>query len=197
MLKRIIAGLLTIALLVSAVPIPALAVNTEEQATVDTGDVTIEGTNDFGTMLSEEITEEQEESAEAEEQYPGGYVITDLVFEGNTATVSYDTLEEATLIVTVYSEDGLQMLNSGTTTVTEDNTEATVTLEGDMPEYFLASAYLVDTYDLSPLCPAYDTPMYTQEQTLVHAAGHPELYTAKQTHAYTRNRIGHADVCTC
>ena len=41
------------------------------------------------------------------------------------------------------------------------------------------------------------TPMYTQEQTLVHAAGHPELYTAKQTHAYTRNRIGHADVCTC
>ena len=32
-----------------------------------------------------------------------------------------------------------------------------------MPQYFMASAYLMDTYGLYPLCSEYDNPMYTKE----------------------------------
>jgi len=38
-----------------------------------------------------------------------------------------------------------------------------VSIVGDMPQYFVATAYLLDNYDNSPLCTAYSTPMYTKE----------------------------------
>lgn len=123
----------------------------------------MEGTNSFGTLLSQEIQESQEESATTEEGYESGYSIVDLTFNGAVATVEYSSLEEAILVVAVYSEDGLKMLASGNTVVSPEEDVAAVTIEGDMPGYFQASAYLIDTYDMSPLYAAYDTPMYTQE----------------------------------
>ena len=132
----------------------------EPEAAAKTGPVTMTGTNSFGTLLSEEISAEQ---LEAEEVFSGGYSVIDLTIADAVATVEYSSLEEAILVVSIYSEDGLQMLASGKTTVKPENDLAEVTLVGEMPEYFLASAYLVDTYDYSPLCASYDTPMYTQE----------------------------------
>ena len=55
------------------------------------------------------------------------------------------------------------MLNTAKTTVTPENTTATVTFSGQIPELFLVSAYLPDGYDYSPPCPSYETPMYTQD----------------------------------
>ena len=162
-IKRILSALLVLVMVFSMIPAQAFAEETEPTTEVDTGDLTIEGTNGFGTLLSQEIQESQEESASAEDDYAAGYSVVDLAFEGATATVEYSSLEEAILVVAVYSEDGLRMLASGNVQVSPDEDLAYVTIEGDMPEYFLASAYLVDTYDLSPLCAAYDTPMYTQE----------------------------------
>ena len=161
--KRCISLLLVLGILLGVLAPAAQAAPVEDMATVDAGAMTIEGTNGFGTLLSQEIQESQEESASAEEDYEAGYSVIDLTFDGSTATVEYSSLEEARLVVAVYSEDGLQMLASGETTVSPDADMATVTIEGDMPEYFLASAYLMDTYDLSPLCAAYDTPMYTRD----------------------------------
>ena len=163
MIKRIFALVLTLAMLVSTIPVQAFAAEPQVAPEVDPGDMTIEGTNGFGNLLSEAITKEQEADAEAESEYEAGYTVTDLEIEGNVATVTYDSMEEAILIVALYTEDGMQMLTSGKTTVSPDTEKTTVTIEGTMPEYFMASAYLVDTYDLSPLCAAYDTPMYTQE----------------------------------
>lgn len=161
--KRTMALVLTLVMAFSMVPVQSFAAEPQPTTKVDAGDLTIEGTNGFGTLLSQEIQESQEESSSEDEDYDAGYSIVDLTFEGATATVEYSSLEDAILVVALYSEDGMQMLTSGKTIVTADATEATVTIEGTMPEYFLASAYLMDTYDLSPLCTAYDTPMYTQE----------------------------------
>ena len=61
-------------------------------------------------------------------------------------------MEEALLVVALYSEDDMQMLTSATKNVTPDITEASVTFVGNIPEYFFVSAYLVDIYDYSPLC---------------------------------------------
>lgn len=155
--KRIISLILVTTLLFGMMPVSGSAAEVPE---VDTGDVTIAGTNGFGNLLSEAISEEQEQT---ESEHNGGYTVTDLEIVDNVATVTYDTMEEAILIVALYSEDGMQMLSSAKATVTPEATEATITFDGTMPEYFLASAYLVDVYDLSPLCAAYDTPMYTRE----------------------------------
>ena len=162
-MKRILTFLLALVLVFTAMPVQAMASKPEPETSVNTGNVTVEGTNGFGTLLSQEIQQSQEDALAENEDYEAGYAVTNLTFDGTTATVEYSSLEEAILIVAVYSEDGMQMLASGDTVVNPDEFATTVTIEGDLPEYFLASAYLMDTYDLSPLCAAYDTPMYTRE----------------------------------
>ena len=162
-MKRCISLLLVLGIILGVLVPAAQAAPVEETASVNTDNVTIEGTNGFGNLLSQEITESQEEAEAAEADYPNGYTVTDLVIEGNIATVTYDTMEEATLVVALYTEDGMQMLTSTTATVFPEATVAELTFDGNMPEYFMASAYLLDSYDFSPLCAAYDTPMYTRE----------------------------------
>jgi len=160
-MKRVLCLFLTLVLLVGMVPVAAYA--EEPQTEVQNDNFTIQGTNGLGTLLSEDIQEQQESDAEAAKDYEAGYGITALDIQGKTATVTYGSLEAATLVVSLYTEDGLQLLNSAKTEVTAEDTEATVTFTGEMPQYFYASAFLLDSYDLSPLCPSYDTPMYTQE----------------------------------
>ena len=166
--KRTLALVLTLVMLFTAVPVRAFGAE-NQSAEVCTENLTVEGTNGFGNLLSAAITEEQEQVSE----YDSCYAVTDLTVQGNTAHVTYDAAEEALLIVALYTEDGMQMLTSAKTTVSPDATEATVTFEGTMPEYFLASAYLVDSYDFTPLCPVYETPMYTKDmQVLLNSTIH-------------------------
>ena len=108
MVKRLIAGLLTVVMLLGIIPTAAFATNPENQTSVNPGDVSIEGTNGFGTLLSEEITENQEATAAEAEEYEDGYTVTDLVIGGSTATVTYDSRQGAIRVVALYSEDGMQ-----------------------------------------------------------------------------------------
>ena len=156
--KRLIAMLLVLVLLVGMYPVAAQA--EENQVTLENGNTTIESTNGFGHLLSQALQEEQEVQ---EEDYSGGYNVVGLTIEGNIATVEYASLEEAVLVVALYSEDGMKLLLSGNTLVDPEGTEAIVEFDGELPEYFMASAYLLDTFDYSPLCSSYDTPMYTRE----------------------------------
>ena len=158
-MKRIISIFLIVCLLTGNLAPAVYAQDVQSNATVQTDDITVEGTNGFGNLLSAEIVEAQEAQAES---YEGGYTVTDLVIEGNTATVTYDALEDVNLIVALYTEDGMQLLSSANATVSAEETEATVTFAGEMPEYFLARAYMVDIVDCTPLSHAYETPMYTQ-----------------------------------
>lgn len=160
--KRFFAALLTLALMFTLVPVQTFAAEPapEPEASVDVGELTATGSNGFGDLLSQEIIENQTDTASA---YAGGYAVTNLVIEDGLATVEYSSLEDALLVVALYSEDGLQMLASGEAQVTAHEELASVPISGDMPEYFLAFAYLLDTYDLSPLCAAYETPMYTRQ----------------------------------
>ena len=162
-MKRWLALLLSAAILFTAVPLSVFAQNEEADGSVNSESVTVEGNNGFGELLSEDLMEYQTTQEEDDEDLPGGFAIVDVAVEGNTATVEYGVTEEANLVVSIYTEDGLQMLLSGNTLVSPDDKTATVVLEGTMPQYFMASAYLVDTFDYSPLCEAYSTPMYTRE----------------------------------
>ena len=159
-MKRIFCLLLVLCLLAGNLAPAAAAQELQPDTTVESGTATVEGTGGLGTFLSAQITQVQEKTSAISET---GFTVTDLVIEGSTATVTCDAPEDANLIVALYSEDGMQLLTSANTTVTAGQTQAQVTFAGEMPEYFLASAYLVDTYDFSPLCESYETPLYTQE----------------------------------
>lgn len=159
MLKRMISILLALVMVFTSIPWTAVAAEEQPDVTVQSDDLTVEGSNGIGNLLSAEIEEVQD----AEEAAAlSGCVITDLLVDGNTATVSYDAAEEAMLVVALYSEDGLQMLTSASAVISADAAEASVTFAGEMPDYFLARAYLVDPEDASPKSQAYETPVYTQ-----------------------------------
>ena len=162
-LKRFVAMFMLLAIVFTMVPVQAFATQDGTQSSMDMGDVSIQGTNGFGTLLSQEIDQSQAEADAEAEEYEPGYSVTDLVIEDRTAFVTYASMEDAMLVVALYTEDGMQMLTSATTQVTAEDTEAVLEFGDDMPEYFEASAYLLDTYDYSPLCASYDTPMYTRE----------------------------------
>ena len=157
-MKRMVSLSLAVCLLAASLPLPVYA--EEPPAPTVDNQVTVEGTNDFGELLGDSLEEAQEEQAE---EAVVGYGVTDLTFDGATATVSYETLESANLVVGVYTEDGSQLLASGSTVVQPEGGTAAVTIEGEMPTYFLAKAFLVDTYDFSPLSSEYATPLYTRE----------------------------------
>ena len=111
-LKRIASVLLVTIMLANLMPADVFATQNTPQTEVNDG-MTIEGTNGFGNLLSADLANEQEET---EEKYESGYNVIDLVIELNSATVTYDTMEEALLVVALYTEDGLQLLQSAETT---------------------------------------------------------------------------------
>ncbi len=123
--------------------------------------MTVEGTNGFGELLAAEL--EENDSMASSQPYEAGYSVTALDITDGVATVTYDTLETASIVVAIYGEDGMQMITSGKTEVTRDETVATVEFDAALPAYFMAEAFLLDVYDHSPLCESFTTPMYTQE----------------------------------
>jgi len=156
MKKRWMAMLLTILMLFEWLPLQAFATADQENATVQ-DDLSVEGTSGLGMLLAADITEEQAEMAEST-----GCGVLRLEISGNTAEVELRTITDAVLLVAIYTEDGRQLLASGKTEVCTDDTEAAVTIEGEMPDYFMASAYLLGAADASLLCTPYETPMYTR-----------------------------------
>jgi len=161
-MKRIISLFLVVLQLVTMIPVPVQAQD-DSAASIDVGDVSLEGVNAVGTLLGESIAEHDVEIVDPEDPYGAGYSITDLEIRGNTAVVTCESMEDATIVVALYTEDGLQLLNSASAGIFPGDIQVTVSFSGQMPDYFMASAYMLDAFDLSPLCPAYDTPMYTEE----------------------------------
>ena len=159
--KKAVSALTSLVIACTAA-IGVIPVNAEETQAVQPvmgNDVSIEGTNSFGNLLTESFDEKMNEQQEND-----GCNVFSAEVTGNEATVSFETTENCTLLVAVYDEAGEQMLASGSTEVTSEETEKTVTIETDsMPQYFYLRAFLVNTVTLRPLCTSYESPNYTQE----------------------------------
>ena len=100
----------------------------------------------------------------AEQAENNGCNVFSIDMSGNQASVSFETTQDATLVVAVYDENGNQMLASGKKNVTNTETETTVTINsGTIPQYYLVRGYLIETETLRPICTVYESSMYTQE----------------------------------
>lgn len=123
-----------------------------------TNDMTITSTNSIGTMLQSELTDVVEEQEQND-----GYNIFSVEVEGTEAIVEYEAVEDCHLVVSIYDNEGNQMIGSGATDVSATETEVTVAINIDsMPTYFYTRAYLVEKDTLMPLCQEYKSELYTQ-----------------------------------
>lgn len=123
----------------------------EQNATVDTSNVSMEATNSFGKLLLNGMDEENGSTFSSKNR------IVDIKMNGSTATVKYIAEEDADLVVGIYADEAEeQMVASGTVAVakTTDGT-ATVAITGDIPEYYVIKGYLFDKAEHAPLCEAF------------------------------------------
>lgn len=155
MFKRILACLLVLVTLVSYLPPKASAAETQPQIK---NDVTVEGTNSFGTLLANTVQNDSQSQSEGENSR-----ICDLQIEGTLATVEYTTDRAAKVVVAIYTEDGATMLGSGVTEVVPEDTQTVVEIQiASMPRYYSAAAYLLDAETNDPLSPVFRTQLYTK-----------------------------------
>lgn len=155
-LSAVISAVMTGTALVGS--FPAHAETTAEPSALVNDSYTVEGTNSFGSMLSEEIQSAENSTAECLSK------VISAETEGNTVNVRYVAEKNCSLVVGLYTEDGSRLIASGTTEVSADERDASVTFDAEeMPEYYLIRAYLIESETLRPLSIAYESSMYTQE----------------------------------
>ncbi|MCI9005829.1 MAG: leucine-rich repeat protein [Lachnospiraceae bacterium] len=164
MIKQILAGMLSIIVVLSSINIiePMAAEVTEEKESIQLQeDFVAEGNNGFGNILADVVNNKADQQEEN-----NGCNIFSIRMEGTQAKVSFETTEEAMLVVGIYDEVGTAMLASGKMLVEPGWTEAAVDIDIDkMPEYFYLRGFLVDQINFRPICNVYESPYYTQEMT--------------------------------
>ncbi len=164
-LKKLLAGLLAAALTVTSLSeftvghaVSVANAGYEPPAALTAGDMKISGANSFGDMVARELSVVSAEQAEN-----NGCNVFSVEMEGNTAKVSFETLQDCSLVVAIYDNEGEGMIGSGYAEVSKDETEAEVKINAELPEYFYIRAYLVNSDTLRPLSTEYSSPMYTRE----------------------------------
>ena len=129
----------------------------EQNATVDTSNVSMEATNSFGKLLLDGMDLDGENGS----NFSSGNRVIGITMNGSTATVKYVAEEDADLVVGIYTDDSEeQMVASGTVAAqkTPENTGySTVDIEvtGNITAYYVVKAYLLDKTEHAPLSNAY------------------------------------------
>ncbi len=172
MKKRWVKSLIAM-LLVLIMVVPSQTANAQVQdiqrmnvAKVENNDVAWEddmlsmtSTNSFGKMIQKTMTQYNQDTEEN-----AGNKVFSVDVSGKIAKVSFQTDQDCTLIVGIYSEDGTELLAVGEKEVSSEETEVSVTIDTDsMPQYFYIRAELVSSKLGCVVGQEYTSPMYTQE----------------------------------
>lgn len=144
-LKKSIAFVVCLCMILSAMPVGAFALTDDVQTDVR-NDISTQATSAFGSMLTDAI-----DTQDIDADSP--YFISDLIFDGNNATASYYNEAACTLVVAIYDEETEQMLDSAVTSVEAESLEKAVSFSS-LPENFVAKAFLLDENNAS-LCKPY------------------------------------------
>lgn len=120
--------------------------------------ISLQGNNSFGNILADELTDKVQEQLKN-----NGNNVFSVEIKGQTATVSFETLQDAVLTVAIYDEAGKKLLASGSQEVSFEERVAEVEIVEAVPQYFYVRGFLTDKGTLQPLCPCYSSPMYTKE----------------------------------
>ncbi|MCC8103890.1 MAG: hypothetical protein LIO86_06260 [Lachnospiraceae bacterium] len=138
--RRLLAIALSLAMVFSTLPgTSTVWVSADEgegvSAETETEELEVTGTDSVGTMIASAVSAVSEDTDEETGEEASGQ-ITGITVTGTTATVEFQAVEDCDLVVAVYTEDGTQMVASGTTAVSSSDSSASVTLEGGRPGVF-------------------------------------------------------------
>ena len=128
-------------------------------------DLELQAENSLGRALLNSINRENEEAEQAGPCHVNGVTVEDGV-----VTVSYDTDEDAQVLVAIYEDaiydddpDVLKLLTTVTAEAPAELDLAVAELSEEIPETFIVGAYLLRTGSHEPLCEEYVSRYYTAE----------------------------------
>lgn len=128
------------------------------EAEISAEDMEIEAKDSFASLVANTL-----EKSDRENGSEDAFRIVEADVEGQTASVRYQVEEECDLVVAVYSEDGTQMLGSGSEKAVPGKDTVQIRLVvSELPEYFLTKAYLLDANEHHALCEAYIDDRHTR-----------------------------------
>ncbi|MDE6725866.1 MAG: fibronectin, partial [Ruminiclostridium sp.] len=163
--KNVVSTILVLMITVTCLSVDSQEIETEtngvqfENNFLNKNNMTINGADTLGNMLAQELS-----AKSAEQTENNGYNIFSVEIEEGIAKVSFETLQNSSLLVALYDNEGSEMIVSGYTNVTAEETEALVEIDSEnIPEYFYIRAYLINPETLRPLSLEYSSPMYTQK----------------------------------
>ncbi len=152
--KRIFAILLAVVMLLGVAPMSVFA--KENEPDVENGtQAEIKQTNSLSKMLAE-ATDMSQVTMDSP------YYISEMTFDGKTANVRYYNEQDCYLAVAVYDENTEQMIDSVVALVNAESVTADVALNEDLPEHFIAKAFLLDENNAA-LCKELVCRTYTTE----------------------------------
>lgn len=158
MLKRTISVVLSLMMLMSYVTMVSYAAEegTQAQSTSVDNDISMEGINSLGSMLTDEIDESQNgESMSCH--------ISKADFNDESKmVVGFLTDTDASLVIGIYSEDGSKMITSANVDITPQMSETTVDIPNFSETNYLIRAYIVEPMTLAPLSKIYENDLHTQ-----------------------------------
>ena len=148
-------------------------------AKLDMGDASLEAQNSLGRLFKDIMSETEVETEQT------GCGVYSVVMDGTKATASIQALEDCTLVVGIYEEDGIRLIATGTADVTAGDTDVTVSIEADtLPAYYHVKAFLVDNVSLRPCSKVYETDDYTRKM---------QEFFAKTTSDFTESQVLNLD----
>lgn len=156
--KRILAVLLTVVMLLSVAPMGVFAKGNMSDSTTEgiMSDVNLKATNSIGELVTNAL---EKNGLDTGSQYG----VTGIDFDGKTATVTGFAMENCALIVAIYDEDTNRMLASGIGEFLKDEQTASVEISiTQMPEYYVAYAFLLDENGAA-LCDKFTSREHTHD----------------------------------
>ena len=148
-------------------------------AKLDMGDASLEAQNSLGRLFKDIMSETEVETEQT------GCGVYSVVMDGTKATASIQALEDCTLVVGIYEEDGIRLIATGTEDVTAGDTDVTVSIEADtLPAYYHVKAFLVDNVSLRPCSKVFETDDYTRKM---------QEFFAKTTSDFTESQVLNLD----
>lgn len=159
LLSLLLTAVMTVSMITSAIPVSA-----EENADADQqnnssvgSEVSVEGTNSLGDLLTDAISEEAEE-----QQQNNGCNVFSVEMNGNYAIVDYEAQKAGNIVVGIYDETGTRLINSGIVSISAAQGMNQVQVYiNPLPQYFYIKAFMVDQ-NYHPLCTVYESPNYTK-----------------------------------
>lgn len=128
-------------------------------AAMQMSDMEVEANNGLGSLLMDEI---QFAADEEKSDLAASYAIAEITVEGKTADVRLNAADDCVVIVGIYAEDSEKLIASGRQYIQTGSSQVDVTIEGELPAYYVVKGYLVEAESQRPLSKVYETRTYTK-----------------------------------